>query len=128
MIRKLICWSPRNSKAKKGKKSFMILHFNLNIRTYITLTNIVKTVIINSLNIGLLGGLFYISFGFCAVWTIYAPTVLILWALVLVADFVVMEITLELFILLLYCFRNLHSCFAAIMRFLVALKNLRNYH
>ena len=82
----------------------------------------------NSLNIGLLGGLFYISFGFCAVWTTYAPTVLILWAFVLLGDFVVMEITLEVLIVFLYCFRNLHACFAAIMRFLIALKNLRNYH
>lgn len=90
------------------------------------MTNIMKTVVINSLNIGLLGALFYISFGFCAVWKIYGPTILILWAFVLIGDFIVMEVILEIFILFFYCFKNLHQCFSAAMRFLVAVKNLRN--
>jgi len=92
------------------------------------IANIIKTVIINILNIGFLGALFYISFGFCAVWIVYAPTVLILWILVLIGDFLVMEIFLELLISFFYCFRKLHTCFASIMRFLIAIKNLRNYH
>lgn len=80
------------------------------------------------LNISLLGGLFYISFGFCSVWKDHAGAVLVLWILTLIADFLLMELGLEVVILFFYSFRKLHKIFLYIMKFWLALKNLRNHH
>jgi len=89
-------------------------------------SNLIKTILLNLLNIGLAGILYYWAVGFCAVWFKWAHNLLILWLLTLIADFVVAEICWEFIIYFFYLCRG--SKFGQhLFRFVLSIKNLRNY-
>lgn len=81
----------------------------------------------NFLNICLMILLLYVSVTFCAVWNDWAGAVLILWILILIADFLVMELTLEILIALFYSCRGIIITNFFYKLFL-GIKNLRNTH
>ena len=89
--------------------------------------NVVKTVLLNIINIGLAGVLYYFSVGFCAVWIDWAHNLLILWLLTLIVDFIIFEIVQEIVIYIFYTMRNKAGCFKALFNFVLGMKNLRNY-
>jgi hypothetical protein len=89
--------------------------------------NIVKTIIINLVNIFMAGLLYFFSFGFCAVWSDWAHNLLIIWLITLLIDFLVMEIILELLIFSFFMARNKGGWLKRIMNFIINIKNLRNY-
>jgi len=89
-------------------------------------SNIIKTVLLNCVNIGLAAILYYWSVGFCAVWYKWAHNLLILWLLALIADFVVAEICLELIIYFFYLCRG-SKVGRHLLGFVLSIKNLRNY-
>jgi hypothetical protein len=86
----------------------------------------IKTILLNCLNIGLAGILYYWSVGFCAVWYKWAHNLLILWLLALIADFVVAEICWEFIIYFFYLCRG-SRVGQVLFRFVLSIKNLRNY-
>jgi hypothetical protein len=88
--------------------------------------NILKTIFLCILSIGLAGVLYYFAVGFCATWYLWAHNLLILWLLAVLLDFLVAEIFWEFVILAFYVCRN--SSFGGLLfRFVLSLKNLRNY-
>ncbi len=89
--------------------------------------NLIKTLIGLISALGIWGGVFFISFGFSAVYSKWAYLLWIIWAFTLLADFVMMEIGFELLILLFYICRG-EKLFEILMKFFLTLKNLRNNH
>lgn len=89
--------------------------------------NFSKTVVINIVNLSLFALIFYISFGFCAVWINWAHTLLYIWLICLVVDFIIMEIFVELLILVFYTFRNSSILLKGLFRCIIELKNVRNF-
>ena len=73
------------------------------------------------------GALFYVSFGFSAVYANWAYFLWIMWAFTLIADFILFEIGFEILILLFFIWRR-EKLFEVIMKFFLSLKNLRNIH
>lgn len=89
--------------------------------------NILKTVLINFVNIAMAGLLYFFSVGFCAVWSDWSHNLLFIWLITLLIDFLVMEIILELLIFSLYLGRNKANWLKRIMNFFINVRNLRNY-
>jgi hypothetical protein len=89
--------------------------------------NYAKVFAITTLNLVIIGFVFYISFMFCSVYKDWAYNVLIVWLLCLIFDFILFEVINECFILILYALRNKNKVIKYSMRTLVGLKNLRNY-
>jgi hypothetical protein len=93
----------------------------------ISMSNICKTLFWNFMNIILASACFYVSFGYCAIWKQHASTILVLWTLTFVFDFILMEIILEIIIMCFYICRKV-KVLRMIMKFFVTTKTLRNYH
>ncbi len=87
--------------------------------------NLIKTIVINIFNLFIMVLLFYIAVSYCAVWNNWAPALLILWSLILAADFLVMEVALE-FIIFLFYFGRRNPIWNFFFKLLLAIKNLRN--
>lgn len=89
--------------------------------------NILKTCIINLFNLGIWGALFYVSFSFSAVYVQWANVLIVMWTFTFIADFILMEVCLEILILIFFIFRRI-EVFMIIMKALLIVKNLRNHH
>jgi hypothetical protein len=87
----------------------------------------IKVVFMNLFNFGLVIAIFFLATGFCAVWVTWDKTLIALLILSLVAYFILMEIAWELVILLFFCCRNSGSVMRCLFKFVLGVKNLRNY-
>lgn len=75
----------------------------------------------------MVGATFFVSFGYCSVWKQHSNTVIVLWILTFIFDFILMEIILEMFIMLFFFCRKV-KFLRMILKFYIAIKSLRNYH
>ncbi len=110
----------------RGKFIFFIYFIFLSYSSTLKLWGIISTVFYSLISLSILGYTTYLATGYCAVWTEWKNRLVIVWFLTLLADFLIMEVVFEILILLFFMCRRSGKFPDRMMRFFLAVKNLRN--